>query len=91
MTRENNELHIQVIKVKEECTSLQSELHIKAKELESSQKDGRFFQDESQRKISELETEVRKLRNQLELGGVKSVKFSENKNTSNQFSDFQVQ
>ena len=91
LTRENNELHIQVIKVKEENTEVRSELLIKTKELESAKNDARFFKDEAAKRISELESEVRQLRNKLELAGVKGGKVSENTNSSNQFADFQVQ
>lgn len=80
LTRENNELHITMIKVKEESQTKLSQLALRVKELEGKESDLHFALNQKQSAIANLESDNARLQS------------AENKDpNASQFNEFQKQ
>ena len=66
LVRENNELHQQMIKVKEDATQMQSSFSQRMRSVEGQSQDLNFVNGQSANQISQLESENTALKRQLE-------------------------
>ncbi len=66
MVKENNDLHMQLIKLKEECEQRENGLKTKAKQAQAQLTDLQFLTQQKDIKIRELDKVVVEMQNKLE-------------------------